>query len=529
MVWNKDMHHYACEAAKIAPIIVPYVQGRCLDIGSGHGKVWPRCIGIDPQMEDGRPVTDICGDGTDLSFIATESCDAVFSSHFVEHIKPDRVPDVLREWARVIKFDGYLVIYVPSSNIYPKMGEPYANPDHKWDVYPGDVTAILKRNILEVPDHGWTILIDEERDNDEEYSILIVARKTAERGVWREDKWQRNPGGKKRVLLIRYGAIGDAFVAAAILPQLKAQGFHITYNTTPRIQEILRHDPHIDEWLIQDTDFVPNAFLGPYWAGIAKRYDHVINLSESVEGLTLALPGRLNHGYSDESRRAIYGGINYLEHTANIAAVPHIFDGRFYPTAEEVKWARAVRKAMSGKVIVWCVNGSSPHKVYPWTHVVSKWLLERMDCHIVLYGDKGVGNQLAEAIIETLKVDEQDISRVLNVADKWEIRKSLVFAQHADIIVGPETGPLNAMAFEDIPKVIYLSHSNPTNLTKHWVNTTTLVPDQEKAPCYPCHRLHYNWDFCHQHERTRAALCASGVTPECVMEAIMSWLGKLGG
>lgn len=524
MVWDPRVDHYACEAAKIAPIIVPYVQGRCLDIGPGHGKVWPQCIGIDRQMDAGRPVTDICGPGGDLSLFANESCDGIFSSHFLEDIDPSQVPAVLREWWRVLKVGGYLTLYLPdteSEGGYAHIGDPHCNPDHRWEPNRETMKGLL------ADCGGYTLLVDETRLDEDEYSFLQVFQKRADTEIV-EQVWQRNPDGKKRALIVRYAAIGDAILAASILPLLKKQGYHITFNTKPEIQDLLKHDPNIDEWVIQGQDFVPNQHLGPYWAALAKRYDHVINLSESIEGLLLSLPGRLNHSYSAEARRALYDHVNYLEHTHNIAAVPHDFSGsRFYPSVEEMAWARAVRRSKDGPVIAWCVNGSSVHKVYPWVHTVAKWLLERTPAHIVLYGDPTVGNHLATAILDTLKDDGIDSPRITNISDKWKIRQSLAFALTCDVIVGPETGPMNAMAMEDIKKVIYLSHSTPDNLTKHWKNTTTLVPEQSMCHCSGCHRLHYDWTFCNKSEKTGAALCASAISPNNVFEAIAMAIGAV--
>jgi hypothetical protein len=175
---------------------------------------------------------------------------------------------------------------------------------------------------------------------------------------------------------------------------------------------------------------------------------------------------------------------------------------------------------MDGPVVVWVVNGSSMHKVYPWVQVVTAWLLERTPAHVVLYGDPGVGRQLQDGIMDCLARDGCDMRRVLGVADKWKIRQSLTFAQVVDCVVGPETGPLNAVAMEDVAKVIYLSHSSADNLTKHWRNTTTLTADPERATCAPCHRLHTTWEYCHQDSQTAAALCASSISPDRVFSAI---------
>lgn len=516
MTWHPESI-LGCEAAKIAPLVVQYLQGRCLDIGSGQGKVWPQLIGIDLAHDKGKPITDMMMDGTNLCTFADASVDGIFSSHFLNCLDRAKVPDVLAEWARVLKPGGYLVLYLPNSEVIP---EDEAHPDSKWDVCLKDIGDMLIKG-----NFGWDVIEEEVRNEDEEASIFLVFRKRVDKR-WIESVWQRNPDGLKRALVMRYGAIGDAIVMASVLPLLKKQGYYVTVNTQPKLQEVTLHDPNVDEWMLQENDYVPNNVLGPYWAGLSKRYDKVVNLSESVEGLLLTLPGRLNHAYSADARRAIYDPINYLEHTHNIAAVPHEFSGaRFHPTDAERRWAQAVRNGMDGPVIAWCVNGSSVHKVYPWVQIVAGWLLERTPAHIVLYGDPGIGAKLAQVILNVLADDHYDMTRCISIADKWTIRQSLTFAQIVDCVVGPETGPLNAVGMEDVPKVIYLSHSSPDNLTKHWKNTTVLTPAVAKCPCYPCHQLHYNWDHCNMDKKTGAALCASSISPEVVFEAIALALG----
>ena len=518
-----------CQAIKIAAIVVPYIQGQALDIGSGYGKVWPMMVGIDPGMKDGSPITDMAIDGCKLGMFADGHWDAVFSSHLLQHIPPDEVPDVLAEWTRILKPGGHLVLYLPSANLCPKMGEEDAHPDQKWDIYPDSIATILKRD-LTGKDHGWTILMQEERGGEDEFSTLVVLRKTTDAGRWRSDLWERNPDGRKRAMVVRYGAIGDAIVTASVFGPLKDQGYHVTVNTTPKIQEVLRHDPNVDEWYIQETDFVPNVMLGPYWDRLAKRYDKFVNLSESVEVRLLAVPSNLNSTYSDGARRRVMGRVNYLEYTHDIADVPYDFSGsRFYPSPSEEEWAihKKKRYGAHGPVIVWVVNGSSMHKVYPFVQVVLAWLIEKTPARIVLYGDPGKGREIAKAIIKTVAENGIPTDRITSIAGEWSIRESLSFARVADCIIGPETGPLNAMAMEDVPKIIYLSHSSATNLTKHWRNTVTLLPDTARVPCFPCHRMHYDWSLCHEVKETGAALCASDIKPERIFKEIAVALGAV--
>ncbi len=56
---------------------------------------------------------DIVGTMTDMKSVETASVDAVYSAHNIEHIYPHQVPIALREFYRVLKEDGIVVIKCP--------------------------------------------------------------------------------------------------------------------------------------------------------------------------------------------------------------------------------------------------------------------------------------------------------------------------------------------------------------------------------------------------------------------------------
>ena len=92
-----------------------YLTGKAiLEIGYKGGlegvvPIVPQAIGID---------IDYPGyDGKSLPF-PDESQDAVYSSHCLEHIKDYR--SALREWFRVTKVGGYLVIVVPHQHLFER-------------------------------------------------------------------------------------------------------------------------------------------------------------------------------------------------------------------------------------------------------------------------------------------------------------------------------------------------------------------------------------------------------------------------
>lgn len=62
---------------------------------------------------DASVAPDVIGTMTDMSAVASESVDAIFSSHNIEHLYPHEVPLALKEFLRVLKPDGFLVLTCP--------------------------------------------------------------------------------------------------------------------------------------------------------------------------------------------------------------------------------------------------------------------------------------------------------------------------------------------------------------------------------------------------------------------------------
>jgi predicted SAM-dependent methyltransferase len=63
-------------------------------------------LDIDPAVKP-----DIVGTMLDMSAVASESVDALFSSHNIEHLYPHEVSMALQEFLRVLKPDGFLGVY----------------------------------------------------------------------------------------------------------------------------------------------------------------------------------------------------------------------------------------------------------------------------------------------------------------------------------------------------------------------------------------------------------------------------------
>ena len=510
------------ESGKVKYDIVQYTRGEGIDVGCGPHKAFPHMVGVDSGKDAelfgiAMKPDVVCEDAAKLD-CQTDSLDFVFSSHLLEHIQDTQA--ALTEWWRILKVGGYLVLYLPHKDLYPRIGQPGANPDHVHDFDQHDIRAAMEQV------GGWTLLEEQVRSGGTEYSFLQVFQK-------------RNDGKQiislpvktdcKTVCVVRYGGFGDQIQAANILPELKRQGYHVTFMTTPKGQDILRHDPHIDAWLLQDEDQVPNQELSDYWSVMERRFDKFINLCESVEGTLIAMPGRANHMWPQNLRR-IELNKNYLEWTSRLAELPYTSEAKFYASADETAKAkryladiknglafslRPLQRVPDRFNVLWCLSGSSLHKFYPHQDAVIYQVLRDMpEAVIVLSGDYAC---------KILKSGWEKNPRIKCESGEMSIRETLTLAQNVDCVVGPETGVLNAVAFEPMGKVIMLSHSSQENLTKHWVNTHSLVaPQDDSVPCknIACHRLHYGPEFCSVDKATGAASCQIAITPEKVLQAI---------
>ena len=169
------------ETAKHMEIARPYTEGSGIDIGSGGNPVVPWAIQIDlplheyvtynPKRPDGH--IHFRGDCRDLPF-QDGVLDWVHSSHVLEDFM-DWSP-VLKEWDRVLKVGGFLMVAVPDRErfrgaVARGQGD---NLGHKHESRVGELSTYLSRTY-------HVFLDDFVSDNPEEYSILFVGRK---RGLW---------------------------------------------------------------------------------------------------------------------------------------------------------------------------------------------------------------------------------------------------------------------------------------------------------------------------------------------------------
>jgi SAM-dependent methyltransferase len=125
---------YPSETSKCRARLAPYCVGYGLDLGFGGDPITATAIRMDmptPYAYTGDYPVQLGGKAEDLYWFRDGVLDFVYSSHLLEDYADTEA--VLREWLRVLRPGGRLIIFCPDEPIFRKhcaaTGQPY-NPHH---------------------------------------------------------------------------------------------------------------------------------------------------------------------------------------------------------------------------------------------------------------------------------------------------------------------------------------------------------------------------------------------------------------
>lgn len=156
------------------PYLEKYCTGDGIDVGCGHDPIKPSSIAMDqPQgyTKVGTSAIQLHGDAQNLHWFRDGVLDYLYSSHVLEDFTTT-VP-ILKEWARVVKKGGNVVVYVPEEPIYKAhckaTGQGY-NLAHKLDHFGIDYLRDCLKQIPELKEIHYTGLVNT-------YSFGLVLQK----------------------------------------------------------------------------------------------------------------------------------------------------------------------------------------------------------------------------------------------------------------------------------------------------------------------------------------------------------------
>jgi len=171
----------AYETEKYRHLTLPYITGNVIDLGSGGCPVVPHAIQVElPPKEfahytsGSTPMVEPQWRGSALDLPFKDGVvDTVYSSHLLEDML--NWEPVLREWVRVLKSGGNLIIMVPDKELWAAAlakGQP-PNCAHKHEAYPGEISQMMAMYGLPV-----RMVKDElTRQFEGDFNILYVGTK----------------------------------------------------------------------------------------------------------------------------------------------------------------------------------------------------------------------------------------------------------------------------------------------------------------------------------------------------------------
>lgn len=310
--------------------------------------------------------------------------------------------------------------------------------------------------------------------------------------------------------VVRLGGIGDNLIAASVLRPLKNQGYKIEVITKEPQSCVFENNPYIDKLTVKSDRELPQdnpTNWQKYWWSRSCEFAKFVNLSHSVEVLMARFPAETAFWWPPEFRRKVCGH-SYLEAAHDVVGVPHDFGPLFFPTEAELNDIKSFkqRHGLDTKpLIAWVVSGTRVDKIYPFGGLAIARLLAELDVNVIMMSSpssvRPVDANHAEQIMNHVKLTNSSVQGLYEVRHvdgqhDWPIRRMLALSQMCDLVIGPDSGIMWAVAMEEIPKIVLHSHASVDNITAHWKNTISLHADQHNVACSPCHLLHDTIDTC---------------------------------
>ena len=324
---------------------------------------------------------------------------------------------------------------------------------------------------------------------------------------------------KPRILIVRDAAIGDVIMITPSIRYWSERGWWVDVVTKPQVGgAVLANNPHVNARLhLGKCESMEDR--GKAIARLAKKhpYRHVLDLAGTCEGLYLFHSITREYYWTKEQRRAIAAGENYYQTCNKYAGMPQdspdIYRPELYPSPiEERKWTQFRADNLGAPIVMVQLAGSSINKAYPfWPEVVKG--LHAMHPRLICILTGGPEAVLLEAAVME---SGAGCRRTMCTAqsENWSLRTSLIATKYADLVIGPETGVINASACFDTHKIPLLTHSTADNLCRGWRNC---YPIQSPAHCSPCYKIVSACDKCN-HKNTgtdldAALLCMASIPP----------------
>jgi SAM-dependent methyltransferase len=171
---------YKSETSKVRHLVVPFLRGSVLDVGSGGdrvGRLAKSCDLPTPYADTGDDPVDLPCDILDGIPVASDAFDTVYSSHLIEDFEDTTA--ILREFVRILKDGGRLILVFPDEEAYRKHCRKTGQKLNQRHVHTDMGFEFMKTKMAEEFGGGCKLLYHSNCEVD--YNVVMVYRITGQR------------------------------------------------------------------------------------------------------------------------------------------------------------------------------------------------------------------------------------------------------------------------------------------------------------------------------------------------------------
>jgi ADP-heptose:LPS heptosyltransferase len=311
----------------------------------------------------------------------------------------------------------------------------------------------------------------------------------------------------KKVLITRYGAVGDHVHASHLPRALKEMGFdYVAIECNTKGQPVWARNPFVDEIIYFEVSDLPsnlssNFTLNRRWEMLVKQgsFTKHINLQHSLEYGYIAMEDQNEYYQSTETRRKMYGKLNYYDQTSLWAGYPELVGrkGELYfdhKLEENVK--KLFERLYKDKFVVICnIAGTSKHKLfYDAEKIMKEFINRHEDVVVITTGDDSAKEYefKGERIVNRCGTFLNEGKEV-----NYTFMQSMLMCKNADCVIGCESGLMVASNALEVPTIQLMTAASILNHGGECKNDYSL---QSPAKCAPCHKGPYDYIGCPKFE-----------------------------
>ena len=282
----------------------------------------------------------------------------------------------------------------------------------------------------------------------------------------------------KKILLIRYSAIGDVVLATSIIELLRRNypQSHLSMLVTPITAPIVEENPYLDRIIIYDRN-KRFSYLKCVKVLRQERFDLIASLQGKAGLLAFLTRAKYRVGFHQSLRyryfynlrskkwypeeHALHRYLNILQPLNIEGEIP---EPKIYLTKEEENVAeKALREKGVSKEDF--LVGFNPVSAYPAKEWLLKYyiqlgkeLIERYNTKILIFGK---GDKRSSAICYQLEIALAKSENVLSLAGKTNLRQLAALAKCCRLFITGDTGPMHIAAAVGTKVLAFFASTDP--------------------------------------------------------------------